>query len=448
MLITKLKKQIPTIDDKIKRYRTLEKCISNIYLQLIGYRIDVRNTGDKSNDVEVATNNASISNITWNKEQGGGKYIQGSSLSCTIKVSAINDGVIALEFKGQDQRFENKRYPIWIDYKSIKIDGKEILSNPIITWHNKPYRYEVPVKDGQEIKLEIEQQYHEYTESELKDVILKLNQNSEYIKENIDIISEKFKKIFPVFNIKNQFFISLGENGFVRTVLTRKGLKPTKEMGELSCPFDLCVSSLPKTEYIIRTLFSDYFDGLEFDEKKGMFVNNKLALLYNHDTDCLTKQDLINRYRNRINNFISLQKNKELVFVASSVEAQTDYKSINSLYNTILFTFKNTKVCFIFVDISKEKIQNLDKLLKEIHYKNIPNPYPNYWGEWYKYEFYNSPSGKDFENNVCNFIEAVSKNKKSFHKYSCVKYYARKLKLILSRAFSRKIMPITEEQAA
>ena len=27
----------------------------------------------------------------------------------------------------------------------------------------------------------------------------------------------KFKKIFPVFNIKNQFFISLGENGFVRS---------------------------------------------------------------------------------------------------------------------------------------------------------------------------------------------------------------------------------------
>ena len=33
----------------------------------------------------------------------------------------------------------------------------------------------MPVKDGQEITLEIEQQYHLYTENELKDVISKLN---------------------------------------------------------------------------------------------------------------------------------------------------------------------------------------------------------------------------------------------------------------------------------
>ena len=33
----------------------------------------------------------------------------------------------------------------------------------------------MPVKDGQEVTLEIEQQYHEYTEDELKDVISKLN---------------------------------------------------------------------------------------------------------------------------------------------------------------------------------------------------------------------------------------------------------------------------------
>ena len=60
------------------------------------------------------------------------------------------------------------------------------------TWHNKPYRYEMPVEDGQEINIKIERQYHEYSEWELMDLIDKLNLKTdkladflEYYKNNI-----------------------------------------------------------------------------------------------------------------------------------------------------------------------------------------------------------------------------------------------------------------------
>ena len=86
----------------------------------------------------------------------------------------MNDGVLSLSFKGPDKQYNSVRIPIWIDYKSIKIDGKEILSEPVSTWHDRPYKYEMSVKNGQEIIVEVEQKYHEYQRDELKDIILKL----------------------------------------------------------------------------------------------------------------------------------------------------------------------------------------------------------------------------------------------------------------------------------
>ena len=95
---------------------------------------------------------------------------------------------------GPDVRFEGKRFPVWLDYKSIKIDGKEILSSPIAVWHNKPWRYEMPVRDEQEVWVEYEQQPHPYSREELKETILKLNPTSEAIQKNINALTDKIYK--------------------------------------------------------------------------------------------------------------------------------------------------------------------------------------------------------------------------------------------------------------
>ena len=70
------------------------------------------------------------------------------------------------------------------------------------------------------------------------------------------------------------------------------------------------------------------------------------------------------------------------------------------------------------MNISKDEMQNSHKLLKEIQYKHIPNPYPNYYSEWFKAEFFDSENGRRFEDDVCRFIEKASKDKKCFHQYS------------------------------
>lgn len=135
-------------------------------------------------------------NPQWMKNKGGnGYFIHGSDKNSYFILKSMKEGVLCFLFRGVLIVDSGQHFPHWIDYKSIKIDGKEILSAPIATWHDKPFRYEMPVKDGQVVKVEVVQQYHQYSKDELKDVILKLNPNSDYIKENIEKLTNKIYKI-------------------------------------------------------------------------------------------------------------------------------------------------------------------------------------------------------------------------------------------------------------
>lgn len=168
-----------------------------IYLRLQSFRVDAKNFGTADNALVAIAPQTKVSAPAWfANAQGKGNMIEGTELKQSISLKAIQSGKLQLTFKGPDKRANNVRYPLWIDYKSIKIDGKEILSAPVATWHDKPFKYEMPVKDGQVVKIAFEQQPHQYAKSELKDVILKLNPNNNYIKTNADKIVAKLAKTY------------------------------------------------------------------------------------------------------------------------------------------------------------------------------------------------------------------------------------------------------------
>ena len=175
---------------------------------MISYRIDVKNIGKGSNAIKITTS-AKVSQPTWfANTQGIGQVVETNKKIQNITIKAIQDGKLRLDFKGIYKNIDGKIFPVWIDYKSIKIDGKEILSAPIATWHDKPFRYEKPVKDGQVVKVEVAQQYHQYSKDELKDVILKLNPNSDYINEHINKLTTKiYNKI-----VNHESILSLLKN--------------------------------------------------------------------------------------------------------------------------------------------------------------------------------------------------------------------------------------------
>ena len=244
--------------------------------------------------------------------------------------------------------------------------------------------------------------------------------NSEYLDkvQQIKILAdciyneslENLKKILKPKEAKypNNFFISLGEHCFSRTVLTRHYLKQRKNQGELSCPFDLCVCPFSSTYNLIKNDFANYFDALEYDDNDELWVNKQYGIRYNHDKDCskANKDKLIQRYTQRIENFRFLLKDiQQHVFVFSSVKTDINIKELCNLYK-LLSDKCNYDIKLFFINIGKDELKNINLLTnyKNIYYAHIPNPYPNYWGEWYKYEYFNSIEGENFENNIINFI--------------------------------------------
>ena len=113
------------------------------------------------------------------------------------------------------------RFPFWIDYTSIQINGREILSQPVAVWHDKPFRYEMPVEDGQDVYVAFETRYHQYSKWELQSVIFALNVVNSIILKKIrklrksvakKIKRQKTSKIFSITKSGNRkviYFLGL-----------------------------------------------------------------------------------------------------------------------------------------------------------------------------------------------------------------------------------------------
>ena len=201
-IIDTLKLSISIVDEEQRKKKQTEALISDLLCDLLSYRINIKNLGTSTNGTDIRADNAVVKEPKWfTNAEGKGKTVSGHTMKNTIKIKAINDGTLRMDFRGEDKRYKDERIPVWIDYKSVKIDGEEILSMPVATWHDKPYRYEMPVKDGQEITLEIKQKYHEYTENELKETLSKLNITGEEQLTD-ELIKTIYKKIMPAMEDK------------------------------------------------------------------------------------------------------------------------------------------------------------------------------------------------------------------------------------------------------
>lgn len=171
--------------------RTLRKyyfdnTIAKIIKNLRTMRVDIKNKGTAEHSVYVNAEEAVISQPKWFvNNQGKGQIVESANMFQKINITNKKDGKLTIHFRGCDKRYNNERLCLYIDYKSIKVDGKEILSAPVITWHDQPFRYEMPVKDGQKVSVEVNQVFHAYSINELEEIIIKLYPNSDYIHSHL-----------------------------------------------------------------------------------------------------------------------------------------------------------------------------------------------------------------------------------------------------------------------
>lgn len=225
-------------------------------------RIDIKNFGTENNSTLITADNAKIATPTWfSDDTGQGKIFSSSSMKSSFKIKVINDGKLSLSFKGIDKRHNNIRLPAWCDYKSIKINGKELLTMPVATWHDKSFKHEIFVKNGEEFEIEIEQQFHQYIKEKLKELLLKLDSTPLLVKKNIDkIINSNLlsKFILPIDyeilsdypNLDADAFISLGHACRAAYWLKKYSLRTC------SLPFDWMMG------YTLQTILKTFINGV------------------------------------------------------------------------------------------------------------------------------------------------------------------------------------------
>lgn len=265
------------------------------------------------------------------------------------------------------------------------------------------------------------------------DYLAKVNQIKNLSNKIYSDSLQNIKNILKLPNAKfpNNYLISLGENCFNRTVLSRHHLKPQRQQGELSFPFDLCVCNLHSAYTLIKNDFSDYFNDLQWNDKDKIWMNTKYHIRYNHDRDCseCDKEKLVERYTKRIQNLRNLfNDSKKHSFVVSSINNAINKDEVLGLYEFLQKTI-NGNFDFIYIHLGKEKLPYSSffeqKMLESqnenshFYFCHIPHPYQNFWGEWYKMEYFNSEDGKHFEKTFADYISQIS-NKSNTRTYYIV----------------------------
>lgn len=123
-------------------------------------RIDILNHG-KNNDLNIVScsdKNCKPNKPQWIKpETGRGIILESNANSLDFKIKCIQDGTITINLKGKDVRDrDRKRFPVYIDYTKLQVNGKTIFNESTLTWHDKPYSYNKEIKDGEEITVHVE----------------------------------------------------------------------------------------------------------------------------------------------------------------------------------------------------------------------------------------------------------------------------------------------------
>ena len=129
-------------------------------------RFDIKNSGNPANAIEIIKS-SSLSNFkipSWLTNTSGiGQTLEATEGNLDITLKCINDGNLEIKCRGRDWRdSRGVRIPMKINFTKLTVNGKTVLDKKTTIWHDKPFNYEIPVKDGEIITLHAE--WEPYTE--------------------------------------------------------------------------------------------------------------------------------------------------------------------------------------------------------------------------------------------------------------------------------------------
>lgn len=157
--------------DKNKFHK--EQMFNKILRLLMPIRIDFKNFG-KDNKLEISSEARVSTPKYFCDELGTGYVLESDKNIDAIHIKVIHDGLLKMYFKASDRRIDGSRYPLFVDYESIKINGNELLKSTLSSWHDSPYKYEMNVKHGEKVTVEVKCKCHRYPLIELINILEKL----------------------------------------------------------------------------------------------------------------------------------------------------------------------------------------------------------------------------------------------------------------------------------
>lgn len=74
----------------------------------------------------------------------------------SFQIRPISDCEATILLRGIYQTYKDlSRKKLWVKYRSLKINGKEILKAPVNVWHDKPFSYTFPINKETSYDIEV-----------------------------------------------------------------------------------------------------------------------------------------------------------------------------------------------------------------------------------------------------------------------------------------------------
>ena len=162
-------------------------------------RVDVKNHGE-GNEVTLSdvTPGTFTEKPAWFSKNGQGAVLESTSGQMSFVCQCVGDGTLRFDLRGRCIRdAEKKTLPYYVDFTSFTIDGKEILPKKTSVWHDAPFKYERPVKDGEIVTVTAKWQPHVPERSVLIDGPKKakeLREQLDGVRKDADLMRQKLRR--------------------------------------------------------------------------------------------------------------------------------------------------------------------------------------------------------------------------------------------------------------
>lgn len=157
IMLTEYQKQFNKLFDKFKiEQLDLKGLINNINSLNLRYnclRVDIKNRGSLSNDIELLEygKNISMYKPDWLKDKWGiGCQLEECQGDFKFIFKCINSGNLKITIRGIDFRdIDNNRIPIYVNFTNLTINNDTILNQNYLVWHDEPYILEKTCENQQ-----------------------------------------------------------------------------------------------------------------------------------------------------------------------------------------------------------------------------------------------------------------------------------------------------------